>query len=482
MRIWIFKMSHPVRACRDEGGRSARHRQAVPAGGRGPPGLRRSCASPLGTAPSRPSRARERCTKPRRPRHPADYPQDPGEACTPATQAANTGNGNDALPGALLANTATRKSGQEAGAAGAGRRRRAPSPASPSSSDWSELPPITVNQLIDCRNHNLEFKETMLRIKNRSESNHQNLVQVLNEMKYKITETADASGNLLEGKVSVLRENETLPNGFEGLKLFLPHLRTAGNMYPVVATGKGKSGVTFALGITTIDRRNHTYLKQTLTSVLSRMTPEEEEDSVVIVSVADTDGYLNSVVDMVKTKFKRQVQSGSLEVISIPTLFYPSTLDKARVDSESWQIKQALDYCILMLYAQPKATYYLQLEDDIIARQMYFTKMKDFVNSLTSKNWLYIEFSVLGFIGKLFQSKDLLDFVHFFLMFYKVKPIDILLNDIFLVRMCNLGEHLGSCIRRQKGVRIQYRPSLFQHVGTHSSFPGRKQYLKDIFY
>ncbi|XP_076427945.1 transmembrane protein 184C-like [Peromyscus maniculatus bairdii] len=40
----------------------------------------------------------------------------------------------------------------------------------------------------------------------------------------------------------------------------------------------------------------------------------------------------------------------------------------------------------------------------------------------------------------------------------------------------------GSCIQRQKEVRIQYRPSLFQHMGTHSSFPGRKQYLKDHFY
>lgn len=81
----------------------------------------------MGTAPSRPSRARERCTKPRRPPHPADYPRDACKACaaaTPATQgerkikqqpphrsgrtrgklalprfppAANTGNGNDAL-------------------------------------------------------------------------------------------------------------------------------------------------------------------------------------------------------------------------------------------------------------------------------------------------------------------------------------------------------------------------------------------------
>lgn len=47
------------------------------------------------------------------------------------------------------------------------------------------------------------------------------------------------------------------------------------------------STVSFALGVTTIGRRKHTYLKQMLTSILSRMTPEEEKDSVVIVSVAD---------------------------------------------------------------------------------------------------------------------------------------------------------------------------------------------------
>ncbi|XP_005369609.1 alpha-1,3-mannosyl-glycoprotein 4-beta-N-acetylglucosaminyltransferase-like protein MGAT4D [Microtus ochrogaster] len=341
----------------------------------------------------------------------------------------------------------------------------------------------TSNQLTNCRNHISEFKKNMLRLKNESENHRQNLVQVLNQMKYKIAQIANAS-DFLERKVSRLGESEIRANGFEGLKFFLPHLRAVERIYPDVATSRGKAGVSFALGITTIDRGNYTYLKQTLTSVLSRMTPEEEKDSVVIISVADTGDYLNYVVDMVKTKFKRQVQSGSLEVISIPTFFYPSGLlgKKTMKDSESWQMKQALDFCVLMLYARPKATYYLQLEDDIIARKMYFTKMKDFVNSLTSENWFYIEFSVLGFIGKLFHSKDLLDFVHFFLMFYKVKPIDMLLDDIFLVKMCHWGEPQRSCMQRRKEVRVQYRPSLFQHVGIHSSFPGRKQHLKDIFY
>lgn len=83
-RIWVFKMRHPVRARRDGGGRSARHRQAV----RAAAGPGKPCASPVGIAPSRPSRARERCTKPRRPRQPAVTAGPPRglRGRTPATQ------------------------------------------------------------------------------------------------------------------------------------------------------------------------------------------------------------------------------------------------------------------------------------------------------------------------------------------------------------------------------------------------------------
>ena len=65
---------------------------------------------------------------------------------------------------------------------------------------------------------------------------------------------------------------------------------------------------------------------------------------------------------------------------------------------------------------------------------------------------------LLGFvyffsIGKLFKSEDLTDFVRFFLMFYKDKPVDLLLGDIFLVKMCTPGEALVSisllCILRK---------------------------------
>ncbi|XP_016062427.1 PREDICTED: alpha-1,3-mannosyl-glycoprotein 4-beta-N-acetylglucosaminyltransferase-like protein MGAT4D [Miniopterus natalensis] len=305
-------------------------------------------------------------------------------------------------------------------------------------------------------------------------------------MKDDFRRRGNAPVKLVEKKASTLDQNETVPNTFEVLKFFFPHLRKVGRIYPDVIIGKEKTGVSFALGISTVKRQNNSYLKQTLTSLLSRMTVSEEKDSVVIVSVADSnEDYLKSVVDMITKTFKRQVKSGSLEVISIPAFFYPdilhakqSTEDSKKLDS--WRIKQVLDFCFLMLYAQPKAMYYLQLEDDIIAKKMYFTKITDFVHSVTQNSWFYIEFSVLGFIGKLFKSEDLTDFIRFFLMFYKDKPIDLLLGDIFQVKMCNPGETPEECVERNKQICIRYKPSLFQHVGIQSSHPGREQYLKEI--
>ncbi|CAK7315552.1 Alpha-1,3-mannosyl-glycoprotein 4-beta-N-acetylglucosaminyltransferase-like protein MGAT4D [Vulpes lagopus] len=238
----------------------------------------------------------------------------------------------------------------------------------------------TSNQLINCRNHILEFKEKMLRLKNKTERNRQELIKALSKIKYEMTQRKNMPVNLVEKKVNTLGD------------------------------------------------RNEDYLKY--------------------------------VVDMITKRFKRQLKSGSLE---------------------SWRIKQVLDFCFLMLYAQPKAKYYLQLEDDIIAKKMYFTKITDFVHSGTSNNWFYIEFSILGFIGKLFKSEDLTDFVRFFLMFYKDKPIDLLLGDIFQVKMCDPGEtpQIEKCAERNKHIRIRYKPSLFQHVGIQSSFPGREQYSKE---
>ncbi len=40
-----------------------------------------------------------------------------------------------------------------------------------------------------------------------------------------------------------------------------------------------------------------------------------------------------------------------------------------------------------------------QLEDDVVAKAGYYNHMKAFATQEASKQWLYLEFSQLGFIG-----------------------------------------------------------------------------------
>ncbi|XP_012660841.2 alpha-1,3-mannosyl-glycoprotein 4-beta-N-acetylglucosaminyltransferase-like protein MGAT4D [Otolemur garnettii] len=313
----------------------------------------------------------------------------------------------------------------------------------------------TSNQLISCRNHISEFKENILRLKNKTEKHNEELVEALKQIKYDNTQRKNALEYSVEKTIGTSSKNEAVSNIFEEFKFFFPHLKKEGRIYPDVVVSKGKTGVSFALGISTVNRRNYTYLKQTLTSVVSRMTPSEEKNCVVIVSVADSNkDYLQSVVNLITKRFKKQVKSGTLEIISVPAFIYPNTLNAKQSTEysqkfESWHTKQLLDVCILMLYAQSKAMYYLQLEDDIIAKEMYLTKIRNFVHNMTSHKWFYIEFSILGFIG-----------------------LPVLRANEYKQRNCK---------QRKKKTRIVYKPSLFQHVGIHSSLPGKEQHYKIKF-
>jgi alpha-1,3-mannosylglycoprotein beta-1,4-N-acetylglucosaminyltransferase A/B len=72
------------------------------------------------------------------------------------------------------------------------------------------------------------------------------------------------------------------------------------------------------------------------------------------------------------------------------------------------------------------------LEDDVVAKPNFIHSIKQYIKSRPyPEDWWIIEFSNLGFIGKLFKCEQLPFFVDFFLLFAKDKPID-WLYDIFL--------------------------------------------------
>ncbi|KAK2540767.1 Mgat4b [Columba livia] len=266
----------------------------------------------------------------------------------------------------------------------------------------------------------------------------------------------------------------------------LPHLLSKENsLQPAVHVGQGRTGVSVVMGIPSVKREVHSYLTDTLNSLISELTQQEKEDSVIVVLIAETDPqYTAGVAENIRNLFPKEIHSGLLEVISPSPHFYPdfSHLRESFGDPKErvrWRTKQNLDYCFLMMYAQSKGIYYVQLEDDIVAKPNYLSTMKNFALQQPSEEWMILEFSQLGFIGKMFKSLDLSLIVEFILMFYKDKPIDWLLDHILWVKVCNPEKDAKHCDRQKANLRIRFKPSLFQHVGTHSSLAGKIQKLKD---
>ncbi|KAM9143536.1 alpha-1,3-mannosyl-glycoprotein 4-beta-N-acetylglucosaminyltransferase-like protein MGAT4D isoform 3-T3 [Pangshura tecta] len=291
----------------------------------------------------------------------------------------------------------------------------------------------------------LELHQRLLYAEKENKKRSRELSIVLDAIKRVVAERLNSTANHTDAmKWKVLNLTSKLPLHLTNIHYYLPHLREHENsLYPNVVIGQGRTGVSLVMGIPTVKRGKQSYLLGTLNSLFYEMTAEQKNDCVVVIFVAEVNAeYVNSIAESVKTSFPNEVQSGVIEVISPLASYYPdlSNLKETFGDSKErvrWRTKQNLDYSFLMLYAQPKGTFYLQLEDDIVAKPQYIEKIKNFALEQPSDEWMILEFSQLGFIGKLFRTKDLPLIVEFFLMFYKDKPIDWLLDHILWVKVCN---------------------------------------------
>ncbi|XP_023229462.1 alpha-1,3-mannosyl-glycoprotein 4-beta-N-acetylglucosaminyltransferase B-like [Centruroides sculpturatus] len=265
------------------------------------------------------------------------------------------------------------------------------------------------------------------------------------------------------GRETLWRENLLMNSRSLDLQLpsihhFLPHLLSnPDGLQPSFKLSRGRTGATVVLGVPTVKRDVQSYLISTLQNLIDNMTPEEQEETLIIVFIAETDyDYVQKQATEIEEEFHLYTSSGLLEIISPPSNYYPDfnklrqTLgdDMARV---KWRTKQNLDFAYLMMYAQPRGTFYVQLEDDILSKPGYIGIMKNYAyKQLTlKKEWLILDFCQLGFIGKLSLK---------------------LRFNCFIIYDCK---------KQKDSVWLHYRPSLFQHVGTHSSLKGKVQKLKD---
>merc|ERR1712227_380838 len=121
-------------------------------------------------------------------------------------------------------------------------------------------------------------------------------------------------------------------------------------------------------------------------------------------------------------KYENQIQAGLLQIVAVKIEYYPDYLKNGIGSKESlkllwgddmkrtlWRTKQALDYIYLWKIAEPLCEYFLQLEDDVLAKRDFMRYIDSKVNTWQSdpngKDWHPMEFSPLGFIGKLFKAE-----------------------------------------------------------------------------
>jgi len=94
--------------------------------------------------------------------------------------------------------------------------------------------------------------------------------------------------------------------------------------------------------------------------------------------------------------------------IIAPTPEYYPDFSKLRLtlgdskDRVIWRSKQNLDYAFIMMYCQPKGSFYVQIEDDIITKPQFHTIMKNTAlqRIANGQEWFLLDFGELGFIGK----------------------------------------------------------------------------------
>ncbi|XP_059618456.1 alpha-1,3-mannosyl-glycoprotein 4-beta-N-acetylglucosaminyltransferase A isoform X3 [Phlebotomus argentipes] len=291
---------------------------------------------------------------------------------------------------------------------------------------------------------------------------------------------------ILRNMTSASRFPSTLrmPTAFH----FLPHLLDdPTSLRPAFLMSKGRQSVSVVLGIPTVKREKQSYLLGTLHNLITNMNEEERNDTMILVFIGETDiDYVQLVAKQIEVRFGSHVESGLIEVFSPPAAYYPN-LDTLRQtlndppERVKWRSKQNLDFGFLMTYAQLKGTFYVQLEDDILAKRGFITTMKNFAleKSVRKDPWFVLDFCQLGFIGKLFKSAELPWVITFIQMFYNDKPVDWLLEHLIYTKICNWEKDMKHCKQEKAKLWIHYKPSLFQHIGTTSSLKGKVQKLKD---
>lgn len=164
----------------------------------------------------------------------------------------------------------------------------------------------------------------------------------------------------------------------------------------------------------------------TLASLYHMSSTAEQKQITVLVHLADSDpAWLRETVLHILSLFRSQIFTGQLLLIHAPPDAYPPV---TQVQNESSQqqmySKQNIAHAFLMSFATKLSTYFLLIEDDVFCAPNFVNHIHSKVTNRKPNTWVLMEFSNMGFLGKLFHSRDLPLLARFLLLFHKEQPLD----------------------------------------------------------
>ena len=140
----------------------------------------------------------------------------------------------------------------------------------------------------------------------------------------------------------------------------------------------------------------------------------------VLVHLADSDPtWLRRTIIRISSLYRSQILTGQLLLIHAPPDAYPAVNDaQNKVSRGQIYSKQNVDHAFLMSFATKLSTYFLLIEDNVFCAPNFVNHIRSKVGYRKPNTWVLLEFSNMGFLGKLLHSRDLPLLAHFLLLFH----------------------------------------------------------------
>jgi len=203
---------------------------------------------------------------------------------------------------------------------------------------------------------------------------------------------------------------------------------------------------------TTLRARTGTsMLRNNLAKLFNGLSPEEKKNHRFVVGNAERDLFSSRIVEEeIRSSFGKEISQGLLELVNIPSSFYPRTLvlEPCKLKQNFgdtllrviWRSKQVIDTVYLMNYCKDKGDWYLELEDDnppLISN--WSTKIIHFENqNFVTHDWDMLRFYLIpkhrkeyNKLNKVTKIKVTNRFAYSFGLLYKTKDLEPLINFLY---------------------------------------------------